>query len=85
MRYSEMTEQQLVRHALHYGRVRTKGAFEPSELLPSFEDALARASKDDLLWALDYLIHTKRKRQSWRKVRIQKIDRKLRELLGSPP
>lgn len=80
---SDLTEKELLRLGLKKGRIRTKGLPPPSYAIAPFKDALAKAEMDDLLWALNHLVHTKSKHQTWRAERIRRIDKRLRELMAA--
>lgn len=71
-----------VRAGLLQGRVQMGGEF--STLRPVFEEALQMATTDDLMWALNLLIKHPNARRTWRDYRIKHIDKRIREITGTP-
>lgn len=72
-RYDEFTEAELVRYALKKGRTRPPNSVEPSQLLPSFAEALKRATVDDLEGALQFFARRLYTSYSARRYRMRAI------------
>ena len=70
--YKNMTKAELVRYALKKGRVRLPDS-TPSELLPSFREALVMATVDELQKALAYFVANPQTRYTHRKQRMSAI------------
>lgn len=69
-----------IRKSLVWGRIRTMGVPQPSKIFVPFEEALAKATIDDLRWAHGYISRSRAKRLTRRTKRIAMIEARLREL-----
>lgn len=73
-----------IRAGLLKGRIREQYAqpVAPDPIAPAFDDALAHASVDDLMWALNLLITHPHSKRTYRKRRMTAIAARLQELAG---